>query len=300
MIIQGVVIRRDNDPRNEVPVADAVVSASDGVASAATHSDASGYFKLTLKAGVWPNRPPDLAFRHPDYKPLDLKPPTGARMAGGNLFVAAMTPNEAPKPALSHPVLLVSNVMVRYTVNSHTEENIGSAVRTFQVVNKGNLPCRHAQPCSPDGRWKASTGAASLDAGSGNKFLNVRASCIAGPCPFTRLESINSADDGRTITVSALNWSDTATFLIEAEVFRSTISSSVRESYPVIFNRTLNFTVPPTEEGVSLEATIDDTPMVFPLSPDLYLSWATCTASEEPGPEKPMAYRCALKPGYTF
>ena len=43
----------------------------------------------------------------------------------------------------------------------------------------------------------------------------------------------------------------------------------MRESYPVIFGQTLNFTLPPTEEGVSILAELDGTPMVFPLGPDL-------------------------------
>ncbi len=67
--------------------------------------------------------------------------------------------------------------------------------------------------------------------------------------------------------VSAIDWSDTSTFLVEAEVFHAAMSSSVRESYPVIFGRSLSFTVPPTQEGVSIEAEIDGTPMVFPLGP---------------------------------
>jgi hypothetical protein len=88
--------------------------------------------------------------------------------------------------------------------------------------------------------------------------------------------------------------------LLEAEVFHIAISSNVRELYPVIFGRTLNFTLPPMEEGVSLEAEIDGSPMVFPLGPDAYLSWATCTVRTGPEKEKTVVYRCELKPGYRF
>jgi len=108
--------------------------------------------------------------------------------------------------------------------------------------------------------------------------FEIRASCIAGPCPFTQIDSSGFAAGGRTITASALDWADTATFLLEAEVFHDNIDSSERESYPVVFDRTLDFTLPPTQEGVSIEAEINGTPMVFPLGPDLYLSWADCTA----------------------
>jgi hypothetical protein len=87
---------------------------------------------------------------------------------------------------------------------------------------------------------------------------------------------------------------------MEAEVYHAAISSNVRELYPVIFGRTLNFTLPPTQEGVSLEAEIDGSPMVFPLGPDLNLSWATCTVRTGTDKEKTTVYRCELKPDYRF
>jgi hypothetical protein len=102
------------------------------------------------------------------------------------------------------------------------------------------------------------------------------------------------------ITASALAWSDTATFLLEAEVFRKSINSSVRESYPVTFGRTLNFVLPATEEGVSIEADIDGTPIVFPIGPDLRLSWATCNSRSSHDAASSTVYRCELKSGYQF
>ena len=139
-----------------------------------------------------------------------------------------------------------------------------------------------------------------LDAGPDNEFRSVRASCIAGPCPFTRIDDSGFIHGGRKITATALSWSDTATFLLEAEVFHVAMSSSVRESYPVIFGQVLNFTVPPTQEGVSLEADVNGASMVFPLGPDLYLSWATCTARKATDTNEATVYRCELKPGYKF
>jgi hypothetical protein len=140
----------------------------------------------------------------------------------------------------------------------------------------------------------------SLDAGADNTFENVRASCIAGPCPFTRIDTSGFIHGGRNIHIAALNWSNTATFLLEAEVYHTAISSNVRELYPVIFGRTLNFTLPPTQEGVSLEAEMDGSPMVFPLGPNLNLSWATCTVRTGTDKEKTTVYRCELKPDYRF
>lgn len=299
--IEGAVVRRDADPNKQLPVAGVAITASDGVKSATTQSDAAGYFKLVLQKGVLSDRPVEVTFRHSDYEPLDLTVLTGRLATPKQLYVEAMVPIPAKVVApSSQPALLVSNIRVRYTLNSRTETNIASAAKTFQVVNKGNVPCNHQSPCSPDGKWKASSASVSLDAGLDNSFSNVRASCIAGPCPFTRLDSNGFIHGGRYIKVSALNWSDTATFLVEAEVYHTAISSEVRELYPVIFGQTLNFTVPPTQEGVSLEADLGGSPMVFPLGPNLELSWATCTARTGMEEEKTTVYRCELRPGYRF
>src|SRR5271170_6532885 len=299
--IEGTVIQRNADTNKELPIADVVITAADGVKSTSTQSEASGYFKLVLEKGVLSGRPVALSFRHPDYEPLDLNVQTGRLQTQAELYVAKMV-SIPPKmiAGSNRPQSVVTNIRVRYTLNSREETNVGSAVKTFQVVNKGNIPCDDQSPCSPDGKWKASSGTASLDAGVDNSFSNVRASCIAGPCPFTRIDSSRFIHGGRNIQISALDWSDTATFLMEAEVYHTSINSNVRELYPVIFGRTLNFTLPPTQEGVSLEADIDGSSMVFPLGPGLYLSWATCAVRTDQEKEKTTVYRCELKPEYRF
>jgi hypothetical protein len=302
--IEGAVIQRDADTKKELPIGDVEITASDNGRSATTRSDSSGYFKLVLHKRVLSDEPITVTFRHPRYEPLDLTVPTGRLETPQELHIAAMVPI-VPEPAKApakpgRPAVLVSNIRVRYTLNTRTETNVGSAVRTFQVVNKGDVPCDHKAPCSPDGRWKASTATLSLDAGTDNTFGNITASCIAGPCPFTRIDSSGFIHGGRNISVTALNWSDTATFLMEAEVYHTAISSEVRELYPVIFGQTLNFTLPPTQEGVSLEAEVDGAPMVFPLGPNLTLSWATCNVRTGPEAEKTTVYRCELQPGYRF
>jgi hypothetical protein len=299
--IQGAVIRRDSDTRKQLPIAGAEVRASDGATSATAHSDASGYFKITLGAGVWPQSLVRLKIQHPDYRDLDFSFQLGLPRSPGRLLVAALEPIARPASReAAHPAVVVSNIHVRYTTNIQTDTNVGSAVNTFQVVNKGNVLCDHQSPCSPNGRWKASSGSVTLDAGPSNVFRNARASCIAGPCPFTRINSNSFANGGRILTASALDWSDTTTFLVEAEVFRDTLGSSERESYPVIFGRSLTFTLPPTQEGVSIEAEVNGTPMVFPLGPDLFLSWATCTARTNGDSDKSTVYQCELKPDYRF
>jgi hypothetical protein len=168
----------------------------------------------------------------------------------------------------------------------------------FQAINKGNVPCNGGDPCSPDDRWKAGIGAATLDAGPDNEFRNARLSCIAGPCAFTRIDGDRFSRGGRVIGATVRAWSDTATFVLEAEVVRRQISEAVREAYPVILGRTMTFTLPAAAEGPSIEAEIDGLPIVFPLGPRLMLSWADCDARAATNQSR--IYRCDLKPDYRF
>jgi hypothetical protein len=299
--VQGAVIRQDADPRRQLPISGVTVTATDGMMSTSGESDASGYFTLRFRERLWPGHTLQLMFRKAEYKDYDLKVPMSYSGAGSKLYVAMLVPVAPEEEAVAGRKLsVISNVRIRFTENTEGDENIGSAVRPFQVINRGNVPCNRQTPCSPDGRWKAAMASTTLDAGTGNEFRNARASCIAGPCPFTRIDSSGFEQGGRKITANALAWSDTATFLLEAEVFRKSINSSVRQSYPVTFGRTLNFVLPATEEGVSIEADIDGTPIVFPLGPDLRLSWATCNARSSHDAASSTVYRCELKPGYQF
>jgi hypothetical protein len=301
-VIQGAVIRRDSDTRKELPIDGALVTVSNGSSSVSTHSDASGYFKLIYPPIVWPGRAVDISLSREGYEPFRMQLASGIHLTTRELYVVALEPTSQPASLTNQPAKesVVSNIKVRYTVNSENVVNIGSAVKTFEISNKGDVPCNGKPPCSPDGRWKAARGSVTLDAGQGNEFREVRASCIAGPCPFTRIDSSGYIRNGRTITAAAIDWSDTATFLVEAEVFRDEINSNVRELYPVEFGQALHFTLPPTQEGVSIEAEVNGAPMVFPLGPDLYLSWATCTARTTSDQDKTTVYRCELKPGYRF
>jgi hypothetical protein len=301
--IQGAVTRADKDTKRELPIPSVTVTVWDGTSSSTTQSDSNGYYKVTFRQRVWPSEQITLSFRSPDYKPYDMQLVVGPNNKPNKLYVASLDPVVAQAPASSQPnrpVTAVSNIRIRYTVNTVVQRNIGTEVKTFEIVNKGNVPCQEHHPCSPDGLWKAATASTMLDAGANNIFRNVRASCFAGPCPFTRINTGGFSQGGRTITASALDWSDTATFLIEAEVFHNTNESSVRESYPVIFGRVMHFTLPAEQEGLSIEAEIDGAPMVFPLGPDLYTSWANCQARPGTEGQSSTTFQCELKPGYRF
>jgi hypothetical protein len=296
--LYGAVIKQDADARKQSPITDVDVDvrAGNGPVMARAKSDFSGYFKLTLPRAIKRGRAITLEFRHADYVPLDMK-----EVVGNQLYIAHLQPLQhlielPPEQA----IIKISNVFVRYTTETRTSENIGTGVRTFEVVNKANVPCNHRPPCSPDGRWKAATASVSLDAGPGNVYQDARLLCIAGPCPFTKIESDEFSRGGPVISASVLGWSDTTTFLLQAEVFREEIGDTVRESYPVIFGDSLNFTLPASAEGPSFEAEVNGTNTVFPLGPTLspILSWADCNVRVAKDESK--FYRCELKAGYRF
>jgi hypothetical protein len=306
--LSGVVLKQDGDPRKQVPISGVVITAANvnGTVIASAISDSSGGFHLTLGRWFTLGKPLELSFRHSDYQLMRLN-----ESAAENIYVVRMLPTARADAAESNPnATRVANVLLRYTINDTTNVNVGSMAQAFEVVNNGNVPCNRRssssagtalaaveQRCSPDGKWKAASGSFSLDAGVGNKLRDVRVACIAGPCPFTRIEQNSSSQKGRILQVSALDWSDTATFLVEAEVFHPMVSDVVRNSHPVVFGRVLSFTLPADAEGPSLEAEIGGTDIIFPLGPKLTLSWTTCAASVD---GRNRSYHCELKPGYRF
>ena len=295
-VIRGAVVTGGADAAKELPIGDVEVTVIDGPATYTVRSEPSGFFEISLPWRVRRGLHVTLHFQHSDYESLDLR-----NVTGDKLYIAHLIPlaHLAATPVQGSEVT-IANIVVKYSIHTTSTINVGSAVKTFQVVNTGNVPCKGPPPCSPDGKWKAALGSAVLDAGKDNEFHNARASCIAGPCPFTKLENngIKLSRDNRTLRVSALNWSDTATFLIEAEVYKPLVNDILRQSYPVIFDRALTFTLPAAAESVSIEAELNRTMIVFPLGPALFLSWANCQLLVNRDQTK--VYRCELKPGFRF
>jgi hypothetical protein len=295
--LRGAVLRKDPDSNRQLPLADVEITATNALGSGTSKSDSTGFFTLTLPKGLRRRQQVVLKFRHQDYQPLDSND-----FIGDKLYIVRMVPTHQETNVPSRSESAVSNTRIRYSEKATTEANIGSAVKTFQIVNTGNAPCNKQPLCSPDGKWKATLGSLSLDAGEGNEFRNARVSCIAGPCPFTKVEQETFSPDRRRFNVSVRNWSDTVTFLLEAEVVRPMTSDMVRESYPVIFGRAMNFSLPASAEGPSIEAEVAGDPIVFPLGPDLFLRWADCqmVVDKDKDRDQSRNYRCELKPGYQF
>ena len=301
--LKGVVLEGNTDPHKRSPLAGVEITATTDstlgskftAGQAEGQTDSAGFFSLNLGHWVRRGQAVHLKFRHPGYQPVSLD-----EIISDKLYVIDMFPVSSNVQTQTMPPVMtvISNVKIRYSVKSTESVNVGSAVKTFEVVNTGNVLCNGNWPCSPDGKWKATVGSTTLSAGEGNEFRNVRLSCIAGPCPFTKIDSDQYSKGGKEITASILNWSDTTTFLLEAEVYHPMGSEVIRDSYPVIFGRTLNFSVPDTGEGASIEADVDGSPVVFPLGPSLCLSWANCTATTDKDRSK--SYRCELKDGFEF
>jgi len=291
--LTGVVLVDDADIGRQRPIANVRI---DGPGNGSTVTDASGLFHLQLPPSAFltriaPNGVP-LNLQHPDFIPLHRDV-----AINGQLYVLRMKPISTGKTGATAEIP-VSDIRVRYTESTRTSTDTGSVLKSFDVVNTGNVPCNGHQPCSPDGKWKAAIGGASLDAGEDNEFREARMSCIAGPCPFTRIEKVGFSRSSRQISVTVRDWSDTVSFVLEAEVTRNTLTDLIRLSYPLVFGRALNFSLPPSGEGPSIEASVGGEEIVYPLGPGLNLSWTEC--SVQTAKDHTKDYRCDLKPGYRF
>jgi hypothetical protein len=290
---RGAVIRSSSDPVRASVIPGVDVVATDGPVVMQTKSDSSGGFALRVRRSLMRRDPLTLEFRHEGYLPYLMLNP-----AGNQLYVVSLVPAPEKEPAPEQPVVRIGNVSVRYTLKTTTTIDVGSGVKVFEVAHKRDVPCNFHPPCSPDGKWKASAVSAWLDAGPENEFRDGRVSCIAGPCPFTKIQRDDFSRGGRKIGVTVLNWSDTTTFLLQAEAVRNLVSDATQKSYPVVFERTMNFSLPAAAQGTCIEAEVDRKPIVFPIVPNLTLSWARCETQNEP--ENNTLYRCELRPGYAF
>ena len=296
-LLIGAVFRDDEDPAKRSPLSDVIVTGSAGSVAETTKSDSSGFFRLTIHKGLLSGQPITLRFKHAEYQPLEISA-TDTKLLYAVRMKSLIRESVVKRTEAAVKPVQIRNVRVRYSVKNQTTINVGSLVRQFQVVNQGNVPCRNHPPCSPDGKWKAATASLPLDAQDDNEFRNVRVSCIAGPCPFTRLQPNDLSRPARRIEVKALDWSDTASFLVEAEVTRTMTSDMVLQSYPFLTGQTMSFALPPAAEGPSIVADVNGSEVVFPLGPTLALSWSTCSVQAEPGGNR--IFRCELKPGYQF
>lgn len=292
--IEGATVTDSENPHKQAPIPNVVITAAAAGYTTSAKSQISGHFRLPLAREWKAGQAITITFRADNFQPLQQ-----TIVPGDELMIARLLPMDGrqPDPQTGTQTAL-TNVRIRYSTEFITTSNVGSIAPTMDVPNAGNAACDPDGPCSPDGRWKAAISTRTLDAGKDNQYVNTRVSCIAGPCPFTKLEDDSYTKPSRVINVKIRNWSDTTTFLIEAEVSRTQRSNFVREAYPAMFGQAMTFTLPPGAQGLYLEAELNGHPIVFPVGPARLLSWTTCNVETSADGSK--LFRCELKPGYRF
>ena len=73
LTLRGAVLKEDYDPKKQSPIANVQINSLDGSVVHEAKSDFSGSFRLTLPPDVKLGQSVHLAFRHPDFEPLELK-----------------------------------------------------------------------------------------------------------------------------------------------------------------------------------------------------------------------------------
>ena len=137
--VSGAVLAQNPDTRKQTPIANVEVISRDGLTMGSAKSDFTGHFVLTMRPSVKAGQHIQLAFRHPDYQPVDTDEPLN-----GDLYVVRMTPVHGEvEETLNEAEVGVTNVLVQYSTEVSRTENIGSAAKTLQIVNTGNVPCNH-------------------------------------------------------------------------------------------------------------------------------------------------------------
>ena len=151
--LRGAVITANPDPRKQLPISGAEITATDGISVVRSTSDSSGLFAIVLRKRIFRGHLITLRFRHMDYEPLNM-----SVLASGKIYLAEMMPIQSEKPIARSLATQTrsNNVVVKYSIKTATVVNIGSAVRSFEVPNKGNQPCERAS--SMLARWKMEGG----------------------------------------------------------------------------------------------------------------------------------------------
>ena len=133
IVLRGAVIKQSADTRDESPIANADISAADGL-SGTVNSDFAGAFRITLRKGVLPGQPDagaHLGRLAGHVEPGDLRPPG----------IGAQQGRENPDSGgLARPV--------------RSQQAMDSALRGDQIepVERGHCPVALAEVLAHDGR----------------------------------------------------------------------------------------------------------------------------------------------------
>ena len=209
-VLQGVVLIDDANPAKRHLIQGVRVASIDGLANGSALTGSDGVFKLQLKPEAKNGIAIQLNLSHQDFQERDILEVFGE----GTPYVFYLWPKNYTYLAPPSPRRSILN----FFAVVEAAPPVGS--RIFQVQNRGSVRCNGQPPCSPDGKWKAAVTTVSLDANAGRVFMAGRthADCIAGPCPWTKIEMDGFSRGGRTISVSIRNWSDTVTYKLWGEM----------------------------------------------------------------------------------
>ena len=167
LTIKGAIIVSSDDVNKRAPIPGVWISVEGDSENQHAFSSPTGFFELNLGKRVKSDQLLILQFRHPQYLPTDV-----TTLATDGLFVARLAPiAEFGATAPSVAPTVVSNIKVRYTVKTTTMLNVGSTLKIFHVVNVGSVPCAGHYPCSPDEKWQATVGSATLRGSQRQCFL---------------------------------------------------------------------------------------------------------------------------------
>ena len=295
--IEGTVILQDDDPTKESPIAgvSVAVEPDDGVSLVDTAtSDFSGYFKLRLPPTIVYGDSVTLRLRHPDHQPIDLVVPVAE-----HLYVMRMSsahPEVQPRPA--RPDIVLSEIIVRYTIESRTALNIGSGARpsTCPIVAMSRAIGSRRVHLMASGRRRTAVCRSTPERATSFAMRACPASLV-----HARLR-ISSRMDFRAAARSSRPRSATGRTRPRSRLKPkcSGLRTPIRLSVPTQSSSDTGSTLhwPPPPRGVSIEAEVDGEPIIFPLAPNGILSWATCNVRIQK--EQARLYRCELKPGYIF
>ena len=180
--VEGAVMKDDIDPEKRYPLNGVQVIDSDtpGLALGPVTTQEDGSFKLKLRPDARSGQSIDLQFTAAGYQKKTANAAVGVDVN----YTFYLWPSLPTVSLSSNQRRSVTATVVR--VADTFAENQS---KTFQIPNYGSVRCNGGGPCSPDGKWKASVVTSTLDAGLGNKFISCKVVCVAGPCPWTKVNS---------------------------------------------------------------------------------------------------------------
>ena len=175
-----------------------------------------------------------------------------------------------------------------------------TGVKTFQIQIMGNIPC-NGSTLFPGRQMEGGNQFRVPGCGRGKRFPKCQGFLYCGPLPF-HAELIMTAfpREGATSRSPCAIGRIRPHSCFRRRCSDPQISDLVRMTYPIILGTSLNFTLPPTAEGPSVEAELNGENIIFPLGPDPCFELGRLQCQRAKGNNGQKFYRCELNAGYQF